>query len=169
MAIDPNWTDIVAAFGAFGVVVLGIVTFWFYRKEHRLNGLVQAFKVLNNQEHRDAREMVYATFALYNKNKNLKIFVEGDSDGAKESTETVRADFDQMGALVQNGTIQKQGFLQVYGETTYRCWNALQDHIREEGKQRNFEHYMENFEWLSNEATKFWQKKGVNLTSIVRY
>jgi hypothetical protein len=78
MAIDPNWTDIVAAFGAFGVVVLGIVTFWFYRKEHRLNGLMRAFKVLNNQEHRNAREMVYSTFALYERNKDVKIFVESD-------------------------------------------------------------------------------------------
>jgi hypothetical protein len=58
-------------------------------------------------------------------------------------TETVRADFDQMGTLVQNGTIQKQGFLQAYGETTYQYWNALRDHIREERKQRKFEYYME--------------------------
>jgi hypothetical protein len=64
-----------------------------------------------------------------------------------------------MGTLVQNGTIQEQGFLQAYGETAYRCWNALRDHIREERKQRKFEYYMESFEWLSNEAIKFWQKK----------
>jgi hypothetical protein len=167
MAIEPNWTDIVAAVGAFGVVILGVITFWFYRKEHRLNGLVQAFKILNDSKHRDSREMVYSSFQIYTKNNDSKIFI--DSKQAKESTETVRADFDQMGALLRNGTIQKQGFLQAYGETAYRCWNALRDHIREERIQRNFEYYMENFEWLSEEAIKFWQKKGVNLTSIVRY
>jgi hypothetical protein len=56
-----------------------------------------------------------------------------------------------------------RGFLQAYGETAYRCWNALRDHIREERKQRKFEYYMESFEWLSNEVIKFWQKKGVIL------
>jgi hypothetical protein len=41
--------------------------------------------------------------------------------------------------------------------------------ILEERDRRHFEYYMENFEWISNEAIKYWQKKGVNLTSIVRY
>jgi hypothetical protein len=167
MAIEPAWTDILAAFGAIGVIVLGFITFWFYRKEHRLNGLVQAFKILNDSEHRQAREMVYSNFKIYAEKKNSNIFT--DSEQAKKSTEKVRADLDQMGTLVRNGTIQKSGFLQAYGETSYRCWNALRDHIKKERDQRHFEYYMENFEWISNEAIKYWQRKGVNLMSIVSY
>jgi hypothetical protein len=108
-----------------------------YRKEHKLSGLVQAFKVLNTQEHRKARERVYACFTIYNskEKKDTSIFVVGET---KAHTETVRADFDQMGTLVREGTIQKDGFLEAYGETAYRCWNALYDHNKEERKRRHF-------------------------------
>jgi hypothetical protein len=144
MTIDPSFASIVAAVAATITAIVGFISFWYYRKEHRLNGLIQAFKVLNDSKHREARYRVYSAFASYNKNKNLDVFVD---EHQKEFTEIVRADFDQMGALVKNKAIQKQGFLQAYGETSYKCWNALRDHIQRERKLRNFENYMESFEW----------------------
>jgi hypothetical protein len=77
----------------------------------------------------------------------------------------VRADFDQVSTLVRNGSITKRDFLIAYGETVFRCWRALEPHILNE-RRHQFEYYMKNFEWLSNEAIKFWQKKGFNLTSV---
>jgi hypothetical protein len=170
MTIEPTVTGTVA--GTIGLAagitaaIGGFFSFWYNRKEHRLNGLVQAFNVLSDERHREARKRVYAAFAIYTRTKNTMAFVE---DSQKDFTETVRADFDQMGALVRNGTIQKQGFLRAYGETCYRCWNALRDHICEERKRRRFEHYMESFEWLSNESVIFWQRKGIDLTSIATF
>ena len=124
-----------AAVAASIAAIVGFFSFWYYRKEHRLNGLVQAFKLLNDSKHREARYRVYSAFASYKNNKNIDMFVD---EHQKEFTETVRADFDQMGVLVK--AIQKQGFLQAYGETSYKCWNALRDHVHNERKLRNFEH-----------------------------
>jgi hypothetical protein len=53
--------DIVAAFGASGAAVVGVITFWFFRKEHQLNGLVTTFKVLNDREARRRKMILLVT------------------------------------------------------------------------------------------------------------
>lgn len=145
---NANWADITAAAAA----IMGFITYWFYRRQHQLNGLMETFKLLNDLEHRQARENVYAIFNIYNNSHQIKVFSE---EMNKKYVEMVHADFDQMGTLVRYGTIQKKGFLESYAETAYRCWNALQDHIKEERITRNFDYYIENFKWLADEAHRY--------------
>jgi hypothetical protein len=127
---------------------------------------VEAFKLLSDSEHRQARENVYAISNVYNNCHQIKVFSE---DMNKKYVEMVRADFDQMATLVRYGTIQKNGFLESYGETAYRCWTALKDHIEEERITRNFDYYMENFKWLADEAYRYWQRKGIDLSTLKIY
>src|SRR6266511_1943630 len=156
MAIEPNWVDMAALATAILVAVVGIITYSFQKKHSQLTGLVQSFKLLNDEEHRDAREKVYELFEQYQENKDVKIF-------RNKYAEMVRADLDQVGSLVRSGTIQKRGFYEAYGYNAFICWKSLRDHIMDERKRRNFNSYMENFEWLASEASKWWKKKGVDL------
>jgi hypothetical protein len=138
-------------------------TYWFNNKSYKRNGLLEAFKLLSESGHRESRRVVYALHDQYNSNRDEKIFIESDLN--RRAVEMVRADFDQMGTFVRNRSITKNDFLNAYGETVFRCWRALEPHILTERQQRHFEYYMKNFEWLSDEAIKYWQKRGFDLTS----
>jgi hypothetical protein len=139
-------------------------TYWFNNRSYKRNGLLEAFKLLSESGHRESRRTVYAVYDLYNKKRDDKIFTESDLN--RQAVEMVRADFDQMGTFVRNGSITKKDFLNAYGETVFRCWRALEPHIQNERRQRHFHYYIKNFEWLSNEAVKYWQKRGFDLTSV---
>ena len=56
--------------------------------------------MLNNEEHRRARETVFRLAKEYKQNHKLKIFF-------KSEVENVRADFDVAGALVKANSIHK--------------------------------------------------------------
>jgi hypothetical protein len=158
-----NWTDIVAVVAVAVAAIVGYTTIHFNRKQNQLNGLMEAFKLLNDENHRKARGDIYSAFKAYQDKNDISVFAN------KSSVEIVRSDFDQMGSLIKNKTIQKDGFLEAYGETSYRCWNALKAHIEEERIKRNFNHYMENFQWLSDQAVRHWQRKGIDLSTIESY
>ena len=54
-----------------------------------------------------------------------------------------------------------------FGPLAYRCWNYLKEHIEEERVKRDFKCYMENFQWLADEAHKYWKnKKDVSETKL---
>jgi hypothetical protein len=74
--------------------------------------------------------------------------------------ESITADFDVIGVLVRHKNIDKKLFLLEYGALVFRCWICLKDSINDERERRKFEHFMENFEWLANQARKFWARKG---------
>lgn len=80
--------------------------------------------------------------------------------------ENVRADFDVLGVLIKNKNIDKNLFLREYGLVVYRCWVCLEASIMDERQRRDVKAFMENFKWLSDEARKFWERKGGYKTKI---
>ena len=79
---------------------------------------MEAFKLLNNQDHRAAREDVYNLYKQYESNSDLSIFEH-------KSVEIVRADFDEIGSLVRSGSMQKKGVLEAYGYNVYTRFSCL--------------------------------------------
>ena len=43
------------------------------------------------------------------------------------------------------------------------------DHIETEREDREFMPFMENFEWLANEAEEYWRKRKVELSETIIY
>lgn len=88
------------------------------------------------------------------KKQNLAVFDQPE-------VEDVRAGFDVIGILVKSGNVGRELFMIEFGPLAYRSWEYLKDHIENERKphKRNFEYFMENFEWLANEANKYWKDK----------
>ena len=152
MPIEPTWTDIVGVVAALVGTGIVTITFLYQRAQHQLNGLMEAFKLLNNQDHRAAREDVYNLYKQYESNSDLSIFEH-------KSVEIVRADFDEIGSLVRSGSMQKKGLLEAYGYNAFVCWTSLELNILQERKRRGFEPYMKNFQWLSNGAVTTLAKK----------
>lgn len=132
-------------------------------EQHQVQGLLDAFRILDSREHRESRRRVYQLYHEYMKNnKHVEIFKGPE-------VEDVRADFDIMGKLVRTSNIHKEDFLDEYGALAYRCWKCLKDHIEHERTIRNFKPFMTHFEWLANEAYNYWKDKGYDLAKTSLY
>jgi hypothetical protein len=145
-----------APFIAAGVALL---TYFFFRKQHQANGLLEAFKILGTDEHRKARRKVYRLDETYSKTKEPSSFHVPE-------VEKVRADFDLIGTLIKTGSVDKKNFLRQYGPNAYLCWKRLKVNIDKERELRDFQYYMRDFEWLANEADRYWQWEGVDLSKV---
>lgn len=143
-----------------GAVIIAFVSLRYFRKQHTINGLQDAFKILNNSEHRNSRKKVYELHHEFQETGNLYIFHD------VPEVENVRADFDVIGVLVKNKNIDKNLFLREYGLVVYRCWVCLEPSIMKERQRRDVKAFMENFEWLSEQSRKFWEHKGGHKTKI---
>ena len=158
--IATNWLGI---FSLIATIIIAILTIRYRNRQHQINGLLDAFKILNNREHRSSRRKVYELYLEYEKNKDVGIF-----DDSPEVVD-VRADFDVIGTLVKSGNIDEKLFLIEYGPLAYRCWRYLKKHVEDERKKRSFEPFMKNFEALAEKADKFWSKKGHDLSKTLQH
>src|SRR5437867_8416722 len=158
--IVMNWLGI---FSLIATTIIAIATISYRNKQRQINGLLDAFKILNTREHRSSRRKVYELYLEYEKNKDIRIF-----DDSPEVVD-VRADFDIIGTLVKSGNINEKLFLIEYGPLAYRCWKYLKKHIEVERKKRNFDPFMKNFEDLAEKADKFWSKKGHDLSKTLLF
>jgi ribosomal protein S13 len=135
-----------------------------HREQHQVQGLLEAFRILDSREHRESRRKVYQLYHEYRENNNEQVEIFKGPE-----IEDVRADFDIMGKLVRTNNIHKEDFLDEYGALAYRCWNCLKDHVEHERTSRNFKPFMTHFEWLSNEAYNYWKAKGYDLAKTSLY
>src|SRR5574341_2577171 len=158
--IVMNWLGI---FSLIATIIIAFVTINYRNKQHQINGLLDAFKILNSREHRISRRKVYELYIEYEKNKDVGIF-----DNVPEVVD-VRADFDVIGTLVKSRNIDEKLFLIEYGPLAYRCWKYLMKHIQAERKKRNFNPFMKNFQDLAKKADRFWSKKGYDLSKTLLY
>lgn len=146
------------------IFALGISVIKYYKEDHttKLETLTQAFKILNENNHRLARKIVYNEHdgAKDNESPKLMNFPSGISDERIiiECQAMVRADFDQMGSLFKNKHINRTAFLDAYWHTIILSWIALQKNINEERAKRENDSYMKNFEYLVYEAEKYKKK-----------
>jgi len=150
---------IVAAVG----VIVAIITFYYQRKQYELGALIEAFKLLNSPDHREARTITYGKFKGKSDIRSSRIREalarhENTDILMEESQAMVRADFDQMGALIKNKLIPETAFLDVYWHTVLMCWKALENEIKEQRNQRQNPPYMINFEELKKRAESYRKK-----------
>lgn len=118
-------------------------------KQVKLTALMEVFRLLNNEVHRKARQVVY---------KHHRDKLDGKSineDEAHEAIAMVRSDFDMIATFIRNSLLPKDVFLDAYWDTTLVCWNALEENIMAERRMRRNNHYMANFEYLATVAKEY--------------
>jgi uncharacterized protein YqgQ len=121
-------------------------------KQIQLTALMEVFRLLNNESHRKARQIVYKRHrdALDGKSQN--------DDDVHQEIAMVRSDFDMIGTFIRNKLLSTDVFLDAYWDTTLVCWNALKENIMAERKMRSNNHYMANFEYLAGVAKEYKEK-----------
>jgi hypothetical protein len=133
------------------------------KSQQQVEFLLQAFRILDTEQHRNSRTRVYVSYFDYLDTGELKSF-KGSAD-----VQTLRADFDLIGKLVESESIEKEEFLEEYGSLAYRCWKCLEADINDERDSRNFKPFMTYFQWLANEAFQYWKDKGEDLSMTKLY
>jgi len=142
-------------------VVIGFVANILVSKHHKASGLIDAFNMLKTPEHRKNRLELYKAYHDYEENN------DNDTDFLnRDEFQEIRADLDVIGILVKSRNIDKKQFLHEFGPMVHMCWVCSKPLIEHERERRKFKYFMENFEWLSDEAEKYWKRKHVPLSTV---
>lgn len=182
----PEW---VAAFTAIAAVTITSLIFFRYMKKHekesidlqkkqnRFAALIELFKLLNDNAHRNARRRCINLYGVNEELKqwNILEFMNATKDKKQidhnylhtihlESREIVKADFDQIGSLVIEEIIYEKEFLNIYWYEVLKCWKAVFDDIQERREKENY-NYMKNFEYLMNKAEVYRAERFKEITS----
>lgn len=140
-----------------GVAIVGlvIVTVYYQKRERKFDGMMEVFKLLNGKEQRESRLRLFEAYHMYKKTNDLGLY---QSELYREYVERTIDDMDEIGSLVRNGLVSKDLFLDVFWNTTIRCWNASREFVDYRRSSRHFPHYMINFETLAKEAELYGKK-----------
>jgi len=100
--------------------------------------------------------MLFEAYRKYKETGNDSIF---DDEFYKEYVNRTISNFNEVGALVKNGLVSTNLFLDVYWNITLRSWNASRIIIQKRRTSRNYNEYMINFEVLASDAEKYENKR----------
>jgi hypothetical protein len=122
-------------------------------KQNQTTLTLEVFKLLNDDEHRNARRF---TYEAYRESKSMGDLTTFEDESHYRYITTTASDFDHVGSLIKNSPTIKKVFFDIYAETVIICWKALEAHIKAERKKRKTDFYMKFFNWLNDEAVKYW-------------
>jgi hypothetical protein len=145
-------------------IFISCITLYYNRRQNRLKALVEVFKLLNDEKHRAARQVVYQfheegkasvqdhPLPRFPNETQETVFI-------RECQAIVRNDFNQIGSLIENSKfVPTKEFIDTYWYIVCRCWIALKTGIdKERLKRGNF--YMKDFENLYGESNKLRGEK----------
>ena len=153
---NATLTDWLTAIGTLAgtSVAVGIAAYSFRitRRSEQRAGLAQVLQLLNDNAHRNARRRIYNLYQENIRSRKEKILeimgvkVANMDTNYRESMEIVKADFDQIGALIEGRAILKNEFLKIFSYEVLKCWKVLHDDINEIRKENS--NYMTQFEKL---------------------
>lgn len=124
-------------------------------KQNQITLTLEVFKLLNNDEHRNARKLTYEIYQKFKTNGDITIY---DDKLHYRFISMTAHDLDHVGSMIKNSLSIKKVFFDIYAETVIICWKALEEHIKAERNKRKTNFYMKFFEWLNNEAITYWHQ-----------
>lgn len=128
-------------------------------KQNQTTLTLEVFKLLNDDEHRNARKITYEAFRKSKVSGEIAVF---DDESYYRFSRMTAHDFDHVGSLIKNSPLIKKVFFDIYAETVIICWKALEEHIKVERSKRKSNFYMKFFEWLTGEAIIYWHQNRQN-------
>lgn len=144
------------------------------KQSERKQGLRYVFQLLDNNAHRNARRRIVNVYGEDDDSRIHRILTlmglkEEDLTRKyaiiKESEEIVKADFDQIGALITNNEIPEKDFIKIYWHEVLRCWMILEKKIFEIREYLDDDFYMKNFENLKILAENYSDNIGLKRDS----
>ena len=145
---------------AVASAIVAILSFHYNSKMNKLNSLVKAFEILNDNAHRNARIRLYRVAELphhHRQEAHLRSLGVEDKDLRTivgESENMVLADFDQMGTLVKNKLLPVNEFLNVYWNTIISTYEIIYTNDKRD--------LYKDFEFLYTKAKNLRDEKDPN-------
>lgn len=170
----PDWLTAIGTIGSV-MVALGVAIYssFMTRRIEQKNRLTDVFRLLDDNAHRNARRRIVNLYGEKEDRRIKKIlFLMGlkkDDIGRedaiyRESMEIVKADFNEIGSLLENKIILRDEFLKIYWLEVLKCWKVLyDDDIKPIREQLNYDGYMTSFESLKSFAESY---KGTSINRI---
>ena len=172
---NTNLTDWLTAIGtissAIGAVGIAGYSFSLTRRNEQRHSLEYVFRLLNDNAHRNARRTIYNLYDEKDRRRRKKIlWVMGvkvkDLDRMEESAEIVKADFDEIGSLIENKSVPEKEFLKRYWLEVLKSWTVLRDEIK---KIRQIDiNYMENFDKLKCHAEEYRKRENLKQPEVFK-
>jgi hypothetical protein len=176
---NANITDWLTAIGtissAIGAVCIAGYSFYLTRRNEQKHSLAYVLRLLNDNAHRNARRRIYNLYVEDDRRRRKKILkVMGVKiedlvrrDAIKtESAEIVKADFDEIGTLIENKSVRQKEFLKIYWSEVLKSWTVLRDEIE---KIRQIDpNYMENFAKLKCHAEEYRKRQNKSQPEVVK-
>jgi hypothetical protein len=176
---NGNPTDWITAIGTIfsAIVALGIALFSFYltRRNEQKHNLAYVFRLLNDNAHRNARRRIYNLYGEKDHRRQKKILrvmgvknedLERTDAIQQESSEIVKADFNEIGSLIENKSVPEKEFLKMYWLEVLKSWTVLCDEIQ---KIRQIDlNYMENFTKLKCRAEIYRKRENGKHPQVVK-
>ena len=179
LGINGNLTDWLTAIGtissAIGAVGIAGYSFYLTRRNEQKHSLAYVLRLLNDNAHRNARRRIYNLYGeddRRRKKKILKVMGVKIEDLVRtdamqtESAEIVKADFDDIGTLIENKSVRQKEFLKIYWSEVLKSWTVLCDEIE---KIRQIDpNYMENFAKLKCHAEEYGKRQNKSQPEVVK-
>lgn len=146
------------------VAAVSILIFWYQRKTARHTAVAEAFKMLNDVKHREARKVLYdidekrppreASYDIIgidsNKPSNQEALVEICKD-------IVKNDFNEIGTLIHYRLLDGKIFINENFWIILKIWSLVHEDIKDRRKRHSF-NYMQRLEELKEKACKYAEK-----------
>jgi hypothetical protein len=159
--LGTYWEQIVATTIPAAGVIVSVVTYVFQRKKFRLTALTEAFRLLNDVKHREARKVVYdkpnmSSFDIFGL---VRPPTSGGEVREEELThicrDIVRSDFNQIGTLIHHDLLDGKIFIEEYYWIILKIWSSLKDEIERRRNSIGPPNYMQHLEYMYRQVEEY--------------
>jgi hypothetical protein len=160
-------TKLLSVIGVPFSIIFSSYTIYRSRRSEKHQGLIDTFKLLDDNGHRNARRRIYNLHEETIPERREKILLTmglkkdevARADAIHvESKEIVKADFNQIGYMIENDTISKNDFLRVYWYDVLKSWRVLSADINSTRINLKDPKYMYGFQQLQKNAITYMSK-----------
>ncbi len=125
------------------ISLIGALTWQYSKKQHERSALVDVFKIIDDQNHKNAESNLRQFFL-----RHMLEFPYADAD-------LVRRNYDKIGVLIEAGLVPKKQYYLTFGVITVVSYFILKEYIIEKRKNGQKFH-MARFTNLAIDCFIFW-------------
>lgn len=179
--MEPWWqnesvTEWITAVGVPAAIGFSAYTIKRAKNSEKHQRLTHIFTMLDDNAHRNARRRIYNHYNEDAHERKQKVLLEMGSKKEdldrvnaihRESMEIVKADFNQIGYMVENDAILKNDFLKIYWYEVLKSWYVLYwPDINKTRSDLKDDNYMYGFERLKDLALNYRIKNNLEFGPI---
>ena len=170
-----NYYLVIGTFLAVGVTFLGIRLTTksqktqndILQKELNDKTIWKILEILSDEKLRDARREVYS----YRRNYDGSVNTDNDTKikscyygptTAEQNIGAIKSKFGLVGEILKTDTHIAERIFDIYADTITLVWHAIEPEIKRYRIINEDERHMIHFEWLNNQASEWYQNKGIS-------